>query len=112
MAATVVTKRTIHVVALLPLALTFGGCKETDLQGCIEEVAAGPRRIATVRDQRFEGKVSESAARCRGGDTALKFLNAPWVDWGNYYGTRDETGPKAQSRHECRSSCPSPPKAR
>src|SRR5262249_33677419 len=52
-------------------------------------VADGPRPIATVRDQRFEGKVHRSTAQCRGGDVATRFLSKPWVDWSNYYGAGD-----------------------
>jgi hypothetical protein len=85
--------RMLHAVVLVSSTLMFGACKEADVQGCIEQIAGGPRQIATMRDQRFEGKVSESAARCRGGDAAVKFLGTPWVDWGNYYGARDQTSP-------------------
>src|SRR5207302_415333 len=49
----------------------------------------GPMPIATVRDQRFQGKVQESTARCRGGETALRFRATPWIDWTNYHGTGD-----------------------
>ena len=59
------------------------------LVGCAEEVRTGARPFATSRDQRFEGKVQQSTARCRGGDVALKARDVPWVDWTNYYGTGD-----------------------
>jgi hypothetical protein len=71
-------------------ALLGAACKPTDLQGCIDDLANGPLPIATSRDGRFQGKVHESTARCRGGDIALRFLNVPWVDWSNYYGTGDK----------------------
>jgi heme peroxidase len=81
--------RAIPVAILSSLALSLTGCSESSLEGCVETLAGGPLPIATARDQRFQGKVRESTARCRGGEVALKFLNAPWVDWANYYATRD-----------------------
>src|SRR4051812_18164603 len=75
--------------AVLAAALVLPACKETDLQGCIDEVLGGPLPIATTRDQRFAGKVRPPTARCRGGDVALRFLDAPWVDWTNYRATGD-----------------------
>jgi hypothetical protein len=46
-------------------------------------------KIPNVRGQRFQGKVSEATALCRGGDQALQFRATPWVDWTNYWGTGD-----------------------
>jgi hypothetical protein len=46
-------------------------------------------KIPNVRAQRFQGKVSEATALCRGGDLALQFRATPWVDWTNYWGTGD-----------------------
>ena len=83
--------RAIPVAILSCLALSLTGCSESSLEGCVETLAGGPLPIATARDQRFQGKVRESTARCRGGEVALKFLDAPWVDWANYYATRDAT---------------------
>ncbi len=52
-------------------------------------------KIPDAREKRFEGKVSESIALCRGGEQALKFRATPWVDWSNYWGTGDmESLPK------------------
>ena len=48
-------------------------------------------KIPDVRAQRFQGKVSEATALCRGGERALQFRGTPWVDWGNYWGTGDMT---------------------
>lgn len=47
-------------------------------------------QIPTVRSARFEGKVSEAVALCRGGQQALQFRNTPWVDWSTYWGTGDD----------------------
>ena len=81
------------VMGLLTAAvLLFAtGCKEDELQGCIEAVLDGPRPIAETRDQRFEGKVGADSARCRGGDKALRATALPWLDWPNYYGTGDQS---------------------
>jgi len=40
---------------------------------------------------RFQGKVSEATALCRGGAQALQFRGTPWVDWTNYWGAGDMT---------------------
>ncbi len=83
--------RIVQGAFVVALAVLFAHCNATDLGGCIDELATGPRPIASARDQRFEGKVQESTARCRGGEAALKFRGTPWVDWRNYYGTGDQT---------------------
>ena len=59
------------------------------LKACAAAVLEGFRAIAPKRDLRFEGKVSEANALCRGGQRALQFRNTPWVDWSNYWGTGD-----------------------
>lgn len=59
------------------------------LKACADAVRAGIRKVAAERDLRFEGKVSEDNALCRGGERALQFRNTPWVDWSNYWGTGD-----------------------
>jgi len=46
-------------------------------------------KIPADRGPRFQGKVSEATAMCRGGYKALQFRGTPWVDWGNYWGTGD-----------------------
>jgi hypothetical protein len=48
-------------------------------------------KIPNVRGERFQGKVSEATALCRGGEQALQFRGTPWVDWSNYWGTGDMT---------------------
>src|SRR6516164_7030166 len=61
------------------------------LKACAQAVLSGFRKIADTRDQRFQGKVSEANALCRGGYRALQFRNTPWADWSNYWGTGDST---------------------
>ncbi|HEX4809402.1 MAG TPA: peroxidase family protein [Bryobacteraceae bacterium] len=74
-----------------PTATTVSGKKEEAeaLKACADAVAKGVRKIAPERDVRFEAKVSEANALCRGGERALQFRNTPWVDWSNYWGTGD-----------------------
>ena len=59
------------------------------LKACVQAVLAGFRPIAATRDVRFEGKVSEANALCRGGEKSLQFRLTPWVDWQSYWGTGD-----------------------
>jgi hypothetical protein len=54
-------------------------------------VLAGFRQIAQSRNERFEGKVQEATALCRGGYRALQFRHTPWVDWAQYWGAGDAT---------------------
>ncbi len=61
------------------------------LKACAKMVLAGVRKIAKEQDKRFEGKVEQATAICRGGQRALQFANTPWVDWSNYWGTGDAT---------------------
>ena len=59
------------------------------LRNCAQMINSGIRPIATTRDQRFQGKVEDSTAVCRGGDMASQFRATPWVDWSNYWGAGD-----------------------
>ena len=59
------------------------------LLACAKAVLGGIRPIADTRDVRFEGKVSEANALCRGGYKSEQFRLTPWVDWGSYWGTGD-----------------------
>ncbi len=59
------------------------------LQACAQAVLSGFRKVADTRDVRFEGKVSEANALCRGGQKTLQFRLTPWVDWSQYWGTGD-----------------------
>ena len=59
------------------------------LRDCGQMVNSGLRPIANSRELRFQGKVQEATAGCRGGAPAVQFRATPWVDWSNYYGTGD-----------------------
>jgi hypothetical protein len=45
--------------------------------------------VSYDRERRFLGKVREDRALCRGGDRASDYLDVPWADWANYWGTED-----------------------
>ena len=53
--------------------------------------AGGLRPLAADRDQRFNGKVGDAVARCRGGDKPEAFRKTPYVDWANYWAAGDAT---------------------
>ena len=63
------------------------------LQACAQAVIGqlALLKIPDARGLRFQGKVSEASALCRGGEQALQFRGTPWVDWSNYWGTGDMT---------------------
>lgn len=72
----------------------LGGCAssdggKSDFASCVDMVAGGFRPVAAERDQRFQGKVGEDVARCRGGDKPLAFRSTPYVDWANYWAAGD-----------------------
>jgi hypothetical protein len=77
-------------LALAPAACKQGEGPAFSLLGCAKELSGGIRPIAQTRDRRFQGKVQESTARCRGGENAAQRRNVPWVDWRNYYATGNE----------------------
>src|SRR5271157_3921022 len=62
-----------------------------ELKACAVVVGAGFLPIANTRDQRFQGKVTEPTARCRGGQKAVQFRMTPWVDWAHYWGAGDSS---------------------
>jgi hypothetical protein len=75
-------------LALVVLALAAAGCdgrRPGDLGACAELYAGSFREIADERTQRFQGKVTEQAARCRGGGKAVAYRGQPWMDWPNYW---------------------------
>ena len=81
-------------VCLVATALPSAAAnKEEDdaLKACAKAVFDGFRKVAGTRDERFNGKVSEANALCRGGFKALQFRATPWVDWANYWGAGDAT---------------------
>jgi hypothetical protein len=80
---------------VLGIAAALASCnRNSDLVmsplSCAEKLDQGIRQIAHTRDKRFEGKVREGTARCRGGQPAVDGRVKPWVDWRNYYGAADE----------------------
>src|SRR4030095_1041291 len=83
--------RYLNWLLVASMICTAGSCKENELQSCIDKVLAGSKPIAETRNQRFEGKVSEDTARCRGGEKAVEARSVPWLDWANYYGTGDQS---------------------
>src|SRR4051812_20109520 len=58
-------------------------------KACTQALVEGLRKIAPTREVRFQGKVSEAVAMCRGGYQAMQFRNTPWVDWRDYGGAGD-----------------------
>jgi hypothetical protein len=60
-------------------------------KACADSASDGLRLIAADRTGRFQGKVTEANARCRGGDKAVAGRKTPWVDWTNYWATGDST---------------------
>ena len=84
----------VKSLLLATLALTLAGCTgvvpqqaASDFKDCIEMVGGGLRPLADTRDTRFNGKVGEDVARCRGGDKAAAYRSTPYVDWSNYWAT-------------------------
>lgn len=61
------------------------------LEACAQSVIDKAKllKIPEARELRFQGKVSQAIALCRGGQQALEFRGTPWVDWSNYWGTGD-----------------------
>lgn len=77
-------------------ALLLAGCVSTTPQSTLDDTAScsamvlgGFRKVADERSERFNGKVGEPVARCRGGDKAAAFRPSPFVDWSNYWATGD-----------------------
>ena len=60
-----------------------------EVQACAQAALQGFRPIAETRTQRFNGKVTQLTALCRGGNKAVQYRYTPWVDWSNYWGTGD-----------------------
>ncbi len=60
-----------------------------ELKACAQMLGGGFLQIANTREQRFQGKVTQPTARCRGGQTAVQFRMTPWLDWPNYWGAGD-----------------------
>ena len=83
-------------LAACAMLLVLNGCASTspsatasDFKECVEMLAGGLRPLADTRGERFNGKVADEVARCRGGDKAAEFRKTPYVDWANYWATGD-----------------------
>ncbi|NTW07053.1 MAG: oxygenase, partial [Syntrophaceae bacterium] len=71
--------------------ILLAGCTSSrqELKACAEVVNSGFRPVARERTERFQGKVQETTALCRGGEKAVTFRSTPYVDWANYWATGD-----------------------
>ncbi|MBI4523078.1 MAG: oxygenase [Deltaproteobacteria bacterium] len=76
---------------LLLAAFLLGGCSSEprELLDCLKLGWHGFRRVAGERAGRFQGKVQEETARCRGGEKAVALRRSVWVDWQNYWAAGD-----------------------
>src|SRR5690349_5704928 len=80
---------------VLPAALSLISCDEAkaedqaSIKACAEMVAHLIPPDPKERAYRFQGKVEEYKALCRGGQRSVKARGLPWVDWGTYWGTGD-----------------------
>jgi len=85
----------VAVAAVLCAASAPMGVRAEDdiavLRACLDVARSGLPLIAQERTDRFLGKGSEAYLRCNGGAHAVAFMNTPWVDWGNYWATGDES---------------------
>ena len=59
------------------------------VDACVKMIVDGLPLIARDRTDRFQGKVDEAHARCRGGERAVGAMGMPWVDWANYWSAGD-----------------------
>jgi hypothetical protein len=59
-----------------------------ELKACAKALLEGLPKIPADRARRFQGKVTEAEAICRG-ERDLAFRLTPWVDWSQYWGTGD-----------------------
>jgi len=76
--------------AVLSLLAACSGDVFLSEMACVKTVVNGDfQRVAPARTERFLGKVPESRARCLGGDHAVKHRDGPWLDWPNFWATRD-----------------------
>jgi hypothetical protein len=88
--------KTLWIVPTAFLVLSLSACERKSSLvlspiSCAEEAAGQLRPLATERDARFQGKVRDATALCRGGLKAEEGRSLPWVDWRNYFATGDES---------------------
>jgi Animal haem peroxidase len=86
----------LWIVPTALLVLSLSACERKSSLvlsplSCAEEAAGQLRPLATERDARFQGKVRDATALCRGGLKAEEGRSLPWVDWRNYFATGDES---------------------
>jgi hypothetical protein len=89
----------IAASAIMAIALLKPATAEDDIAvgaACAKALADGIPPLATVRTERFEGKVDEARARCRGGENALQGMKSPWVDWAGYWAAGDAKSKSSQ----------------
>ncbi|MBR9910958.1 MAG: oxygenase [Gammaproteobacteria bacterium] len=92
--------RSATLTLLITTTLLLASCTDSskeELAACARVVKEGFREIADDRSERFQGKVQEDTARCRGGDKAVQYRDTPWVDWSNYWATGDASTKKEGS---------------
>jgi hypothetical protein len=74
---------------------------DADTLACAKMLKGGLLKVPDDRADRFNGKVSEDTARCRGGEKAVQYRFTPWVDWSNYWAVGDAStlhdGPQART---------------
>ena len=86
--------KTIFLLCIYGAAVAAGGTPDPkleearELKACVQALAQGLPKIPDDRAPRFQGKVSELEAICRG-ERNLQFRLTPWVDWSQYWGTGD-----------------------
>jgi hypothetical protein len=89
--------RVAATLVILPAALALISCDEAQnddkasLKACAEMVAHLLPVNPKDRADRFQGKVEDYKALCRGGQKSVKAMGLPWVDWGTYWGAADAT---------------------
>ena len=76
------------LIGLITLAVVLGAyptIRHSRFGSCVAYAVGGFRNVSTERSSRFLGKVTEDAARCRGGEAAVAWREASWLDWPLYW---------------------------
>ena len=91
----------VTLATTLALTSAVGSARAEDelaiIAACVKTFAGGLPLVAAVRTERFQGKVDEARALCRGGETAARQIKTPWVDWSNYWATGDGDSKSART---------------
>jgi hypothetical protein len=80
------------LIGLITLAVVLGAyptIRHSRFGSCFAYAVGGFRNVSTERSSRFLGKVTEDAARCRGGEAAVAWRETPWLDWPLYWSAGD-----------------------